>query len=100
MNKKAPALALLLLIAPLSACGDDDDGSSAGGDTTITVLAALLGLNSGSGLTYTGSLATLLWRRGLVRQGVRPGMWGFHRVSLVATPLSLLAAVSVLALVT
>lgn len=64
------------------------------------VLAALLGLNIGSGLTYTGSLANLLWRRGLVRQGVRPGMWGFHRVSLVATPLSLLAAVSVLALVT
>jgi len=42
VTKKAPALALalLLLLAPLSACGDDDDGSSAGGDTTITVLAA------------------------------------------------------------
>ena len=64
------------------------------------VLAALLGLNIGSGLTYTGSLANLLWRRGLVRQGVRPGMRGFLRVSLVATPLSLLAAVSMLALVT
>ena len=67
---------------------------------TPALLAALLGLNIGSGLTYTGSLANLLWRRGLVRQGVRPGMRGFHRVSLVATPLSLLAAVSVLALVT
>ena len=67
---------------------------------TPAVLAALLGLNIGSGLTYTGSLANLLWRRGLVRQGVRPGMRDFHRVSLVATPLSLLAAVGVLALVT
>ena len=67
---------------------------------TPAILAALLGLNIGSGLTYTGSLANLLWRRGLVRQGVRPGMRDFHRVSLVATPLSLLAAVGVLALVT
>ena len=67
---------------------------------TPAVLAALLGLNIGSGLTYTGSLANLLWRRGLVRQGVRPGMRDFHRVSLVATPLSLLAAVGVLVLVT
>jgi arsenical pump membrane protein len=64
------------------------------------VLAALLGLNIGSGLTYTGSLANLLWRRGLVRQGDPPSMREFHRVSLVATPLSLLTAVTVLALVT
>jgi arsenical pump membrane protein len=67
---------------------------------TPAVLAALLGLNIGSGLTYTGSLANLLWRRGLVRQGVHPTLAGFHRVSLVATPLSLLAAVTVLAAVT
>ena len=39
---------------------------------TTAVLAALLGLNIGSGLTYTGSLANLLWRRTLVRHGVRP----------------------------
>lgn len=64
------------------------------------VLAALLGLNIGSGLTYTGSLANLLWRRALVRLGDPPSMLDFHRVSLVATPLSLLAAVSMLALVT
>lgn len=64
------------------------------------VLAALLGLNIGSGLTYTGSLANLLWRRGLVRLGERPSMREFHRVSLVATPVSLVAAVAALALVT
>ena len=53
---------------------------------TPAVLAALLGLNIGSGLTYTGSLANLLWRRSLVRHGGPPGMRDFHRVSLVATP--------------
>jgi arsenical pump membrane protein len=67
---------------------------------TPAILAALLGLNIGSGLTYTGSLANLLWRRTLLRLGDPPGFAGFHRVSLVATPLSLLAAVGMLALVT
>ena len=67
---------------------------------TTAVLAALLGLNIGSGLTYTGSLANLLWRRTLVRHGVRPSLAELHRVSLVVTPLSLLGAVSALALVT
>jgi arsenical pump membrane protein len=67
---------------------------------TPAVLAALLGLNIGSGLTYTGSLANLLWRRGLLRQGLRPDLGDFHRLSLAATPLSLLAGVSMLALVT
>src|SRR5262249_8155616 len=37
---------------------------------TTAVLAALLGLNIGSGLTWTGSLANLLWRRTLGRRGV------------------------------
>ncbi|GAB3772640.1 arsenical pump membrane protein [Nocardioides ginsengisegetis] len=64
------------------------------------VLAALLGLNIGSGLTYTGSLANLLWRRALVRLGEPPSLGEFHRLSLVATPLTLVAAVSMLALVT
>lgn len=64
------------------------------------VLAALLGLNIGSGLTYTGSLANLLWRRALVRLGEPPSLGEFHRLSLVATPLTLVAAVSMLTLVT
>jgi arsenical pump membrane protein len=66
---------------------------------TTAVLAALLGLNIGSGLTYTGSLANLLWRRTLVRNRWRPTMWEFHRVSLLVTPVSLLGAVTALALV-
>jgi len=67
---------------------------------TPAVLAALLGLNIGSGLTYTGSLANLLWRRTLLRHGEKPSIAAFHRRSLVVTPVVLVAAVSVLALVT
>jgi arsenical pump membrane protein len=67
---------------------------------TPAVLAALIGLNVGSGLTYTGSLANLLWRRSLVRRGVHPSLRDFHRVSLLATPLSLVAAVTTLWIVT
>ena len=36
------------------------------------ILAALIGLNVGSGLTWTGSLANLLWRRGLDRLELPP----------------------------
>jgi arsenical pump membrane protein len=63
---------------------------------TTAVLAALLGLNIGSGLTWTGSLANLLWRRTLSRHDVHPSNAEFHRVSLTLTPVSLLAAVVVL----
>lgn len=78
-------LLLVPLVAPL---GD------------AAVLAALLGLNIGSGLTLTGSLANLLWRRTLLRDGERAGLAGFHRVSLTLTPVSLLVAVGVLAVLT
>ena len=84
LTNLSAALLLVPLLVPL-------------GDTAI--LAALLGLNIGSGLTYTGSLANLLWRRTLLRAGARPSLAGLHRVSLVATPLSLLAAVAVLSVV-
>jgi arsenical pump membrane protein len=63
------------------------------------VLAGLLGLNIGSGLTYTGSLANLLWRRTLVHRGATVSLAEFHRVSLVVTPVTLLAAVTVLSAV-
>jgi arsenical pump membrane protein len=66
---------------------------------TTAVLAALLGLNIGSGLTWTGSLANLLWRRTLRRHAQAAGNAAFHRVSLTLTPVSLLAAVVVLWLV-
>jgi arsenical pump membrane protein len=85
LTNLSAALLLVPLLVPL---GD------------AAVLAALLGLNIGSGLSYTGSLANLLWRRGMVRLGERPSLREFHRVSLLVTPVSLLAAVAVLSLVT
>jgi arsenical pump membrane protein len=65
---------------------------------TTAVLAALLGLNIGSGLTWTGSLANLLWRRSLVRAGRRVSSAEFHRVSLVLTPVSLFVGVGTLSI--
>jgi arsenical pump membrane protein len=66
---------------------------------TTAVLAALLGLNIGSGLTWTGSLANLLWRRTLVHAGRPVTSAAFHRVSLTITPVSLFLGVGTLALV-
>jgi arsenical pump membrane protein len=63
---------------------------------TTAVLATLIGLNVGAGLTWTGSLANLLWRRTLRRHGRTPSNAAFHRVSLTITPVSLLAAVVML----
>ncbi len=77
LTNLSATLLLVPLVAPL-------------GDTAV--LAALLGLNIGSGLTYTGSLANLLWRRTLIRLDTRPSLTELHRVSLVATPLSLVTA--------
>lgn len=85
LTNLSAALLLVPLVAPL---GD------------AAVLAALLGLNIGSGLSYTGSLANLLWRRSMVRLEHPPSLREFHRVSLVVTPLSLLAAVMALSVVT
>jgi len=79
-------LSATLLVVPLVAPLGD-----------FVVLAALLGLNIGSGLTYSGSLANLLWRRGLEARGEHVSMSDFHRFSLLVTPPVLLAAVTVLA---
>lgn len=84
LTNLSATLLLVPVVAPL--------GSTA-------VLAALLGLNIGSGLTWTGSLANLLWRRTLRRQGRTQGNAAFHRVSLTLTPVSLFAAVVTLWLV-
>ena len=43
------------------------------------VLAILIGVNVGPNLTYTGSLATLLWRRVLHAKGHRPVARPVHR---------------------
>lgn len=83
LTNLSATLLLLPLLSPLGA---------------TAVLAALLGLNIGSGLTWTGSLANLLWRRTLTRQGVKVTSREFHRISLTLTPVSLVAGVAVLAL--
>ncbi len=53
------------------------------------VLAAILGVNVGAGLAYSGSLANLLWRRVLRRQGAQVDGVLFHRYAVVVTPVAL-----------
>ena len=60
--------------------------------STALLLAMLLGVNVGPNLTYTGSLATLLWRRAVRRAGVEPSRSSFFRFAVVATPLALVLA--------
>jgi len=57
------------------------------------VLAVLLGVNIGPNLTYTGSLATLLWRRTLHRHGSAPDLGEFTRLGLLTVPAGLIIAV-------
>ncbi|SFB78836.1 arsenical pump membrane protein [Nocardioides terrae] len=85
LTNLAATLLLVPLLAPLG---------------TDAILAALVGLGVGSGLTWTGSLANLLWRRTLVRHGDPGPMLGtavFHRVSMTLTPVAVVAAVTALA---
>jgi arsenical pump membrane protein len=60
--------------------------------------ALLIGLNLGPNLCVTGSLAWLLWRRSARVAGAQPSLWRASRLGLWAVPLSMLAALSVLAL--
>ena len=57
------------------------------------VLAVLLGVNIGPNLTYTGSLATLLWRRTLRHHGSAPDLGEFTRLGLATVPAGLVLAV-------
>jgi arsenical pump membrane protein len=57
------------------------------------VLAMLIGANIGPNLTYTGSLATLLWRRVLREHGEEPDVGEFTRLGLLTVPPALVAAV-------
>jgi len=74
------ALALLALAAALVAAIVRD------------VLAALIGVNVGPNLTYTGSLATLLWRRVLHARGEQPDLGTFLRLGAATVPAILLGA--------
>ncbi|HEY6789079.1 MAG TPA: SLC13 family permease [Trebonia sp.] len=74
-----PAVLVLLPLAAPSGAG--------------AVLAVLLGVNIGPNLTYTGSLATLLWRRVLRQHGSGPSLGEFTRLGLLTVPAGLVLAV-------
>jgi arsenical pump membrane protein len=74
-----PAVLVLLPLAAPSGAG--------------AVLAVLLGVNIGPNLTYTGSLATLLWRRILHQHGSAPSLREFTMLGLLTVPAGLALAV-------
>jgi arsenical pump membrane protein len=78
INNLPAVLALLPLVAPAG---------------PAAVLAVLLGVNIGPNLTYTGSLATLLWRRVLHERGIGPALGEFTRLGLLTVPAGLTVAV-------
>ena len=79
--------ALLLLLPAAAAAGPE------------TVLAVLIGVNCGPNLTYTGSLATLLWRRILHDRGEEPDHAEFHLLGALTVPPILIGATVALWLV-
>ncbi len=60
------------------------------------VLAVLIGVNVGPNLTYTGSLATLLWRRVLHVKGHRPSLRRFTILGLLTVPACLVLGTAAL----
>jgi arsenical pump membrane protein len=56
------------------------------GAGTGPVLAVLIGVNTGPNLTYVGSLATLLWRRILIRRGEELPIGEFLRLGALTVP--------------
>jgi arsenical pump membrane protein len=81
LNNLPATLLLVPLVAPVG---------------VTAVLAALIGLGVGSGLTYPGSLANLLWRRTLVRGGAPASARTFHAMSALVTAPALVVGVVVL----
>lgn len=78
LNNLPATLLLVPLVAPLG---------------TVAVLATLIGLNVGSSLTWTGSLANLLWRRTLTRAGARPSSREFHAIAVLTVPVGVVVGV-------
>jgi arsenical pump membrane protein len=66
------------------------------GGAVPQLLAVLIGVNIGPNATYTGSLATLLWRREVRRAQVEPPRRVYYRLGLIATPIALVVAIAAL----
>ena len=66
--------ALLILLTPAADVG------------ALAVLAVLIGVNVGPNLTYTGSLATLLWRRVLQERNLSPSLRRFTVLGVMTVP--------------
>ena len=81
VNNLPAAMLLAPLVAPLG---------------VTSVLALLIGINVGSSLTWSGSLANLLWRRVLVAHGRTPPSRLFHLTAAVASPTAIVLGVLVL----
>ena len=64
------------------------------------MLAVLIGVNVGPNLTYTGSLATLLWRRVLRERDAEPSHREFHVLGALSVPPILIGATVALWLAT
>ena len=60
------------------------------------VLAVLIGVNIGPNLTYTGSLATMLWRRIIHQHNHTAGLGEFTLLGVLTAPAALIAAVMAL----
>jgi arsenical pump membrane protein len=75
-------LPAVLMLLPLVAAG----GAPA-------VLAVLIGVNIGPNLTYTGSLATMLWRRVVHQHDEVTSLKQFTALGILTTPAALTAAV-------
>jgi arsenical pump membrane protein len=63
---------------------------------TVAALAALVGINLGSSMTWSGSLANLLWRRTVGHHGGVVSSRDFHAVGLLASPAAIALGVVVL----
>ena len=68
--------------------------AAAGGEGAV--LAVLVGVNVGPNLTYTGSLATLLWRRVLRAEDEGTSLREFVRLGLLTVPAGVVVAVVLL----
>jgi arsenical pump membrane protein len=68
--------------------------AAAGGEAAV--LAVLVGVNIGPNLTYTGSLATLLWRRVLRAEDEGTSLSEFVRLGVLTVPAGVVVAVVLL----